>query len=286
VSPSRLHPIPPAPLTNTIERLYARALSLYPAPFREAYASALHQAFRDALRDKSLPRRKLIPLILRDLVTSLVKEHIAMMRDSISCPALVLNALVLAGIATGVALALYAIPQHVLRSGLNDPQIQLAGDTAARLEQGIAPSDVVAAGQQIDMARSLSPFVIVYDDQGHPIASQGMLNGSIPTPPPGVFENVRQRGEERLSWQPIRGSDRGVRIATVIERVNGPHPGFVLAGRNMREVESRIADVQTMAGLTWLGMLGLILIGTIVFATYTRPNPASGPYQDTTSVAH
>ena len=196
-----------------------------------------------------------------------------MLRDSLTRPALIFNALVLAGIATGVALALYAIPQHVLRSGVNDPQIQLAGDVASRLEQGAAPADAVSTAQPIDMARSLAPFVIVYDDQGHPVASQGILNGSTPTPPPGVFENVRQRGEERLSWQPIRGSAHGVRIATVIQRVNGAHPGFVLAGRNMREVEARIADVQTMAALTWLGMLGLILIGTITFAMYTRSTP-------------
>ena len=271
----RLDPGPRIPAADSIERLYARALRLYPAAFREAYAPVMHQSFRDARSDTSLPRRKLIPLILRDLITSLLKEHIAMLRDSLTRPALVFNALVLAGIATGVALALYAIPQHVLRSGLNDPQIQLAGDTAARIEQGIAPTDAVAVTQQIDMARSLSPFVIVYDDQGHPIASQGLLNGSVPTPPPGVFDNVRQHGQERLSWQPILGSARGVRIATVIERVNGPHLGFVLAGRNMREVESRIADVQTMACLTWLGMLGLIAIGTIAFGIYTRPNSGS-----------
>jgi hypothetical protein len=244
----------------------------------------MQQAFRDARGDKALPRSALIPLVLRDLITSLFKEHIAMLRDSLTRPAIVFNALVLAGIATGVALALYAIPQHVLRSGLNDPQIQLAGDTAARLEHGIAPTDAVPAGQQIDMAPSLAPFVIVYDDQGHPIASQGLLNGSIPTPPPGVFDNVRKNGEERLSWQPVRGSG-GVRIATVIERVNGPHSGFVLAGRNMREVESRIADVQTMAGLTWLGMLALIVVGAIAFAIYTRPNSGAGAYQGTTSVA-
>lgn len=272
---SRLDPGPRIPVADSIERLYARALRLYPATFREAYAPVMHQCFRDARADTSLPRHKLIPLILRDLITSLLKEHIAMLRDSLTRPALVFNALVLAGIATGVALALYAIPQHVLRSGLNDPQIQLAGDTAARIEQGIAPTDAVPAAQQIDMARSLSPFVIVYDDQGHPIASQGLLNGSVPTPPPGVFDNVRQHGQERFSWQPILGSVRGVRIATVIERVNGPHPGFVLAGRNMREVEARIADVQTMAGLTWLGMLGLIAIGTIAFAVYTRPGSGS-----------
>jgi hypothetical protein len=85
----------------------------------------------------------------------------------------------------------------------------------------------------------------------------------FPAPPGGVLANVRQRGEERLTWQPVRGP-AAVRIAAVIERVNGPHPGFVLAGRNMREVESRIGDVEKMAGLTWLGMLGLIAIGSLV----------------------
>lgn len=273
MSASQLDPDPRIPAADAIERLYARALRLYPAAFREIYALAMHQALRDALRDKALPTGTLIPLMFRDLIASLIKEYIAMLRDSLTRPALVFKALVLSGIATGVALALYAIPQHVLRSGLNDPQIQLAGDTAARLEQGVAPNDAIPPNQQIDMARSLSPFVIVYDDQGHPIASQGLLNGSVPTPPPGVFDNVRKNGEERLSWQPVRGSERGVRIATVIQRVNGPHPGFVLAGRNMREVEARIADVQTMAGLTWLGMLALILVGTIAFAIYTRPGP-------------
>ncbi|MGA9586690.1 MAG: hypothetical protein WBQ95_15255 [Terracidiphilus sp.] len=280
---SQLDPAPRTPATS-IERLYALALRLYPAAFRKAYAPAMHQAFRDALADNSLPRRALIMLILRDLIKSLIKEYNAMLRNSLARPVLVFNALVLAGIATGVALALYAIPQHVLRSGLNDPQIQLAGDIAVRLEQGTTPADAVPSGQQIDMARSLSPFVIVYDDQGHAIASQGLLNGSVPTPPAGVFENVRKNGEERLSWQPVRGLG-GVRIATVIERVNGPHPGYVLAGRNMREVESRIAEVQTMAGLTWLGMLALILVAAIAYAIYTRPGSDADSYRDTTRVA-
>ncbi|WP_348264672.1 hypothetical protein P8935_09070 [Telmatobacter sp. DSM 110680] len=277
-------PINPRRDGGQIERLYARALRLYPAEFSDTYAPAMRQALRDALSDKTFPLHKLIPLIFRDLVTSLIKEHIDMLPNSLTRPALIFNALILAGIATGVALALYAIPQHLLRSGLNDPQIQLAGDVAARIEQGVTPADAIPASQQIDMARSLSPFVIVYDEQRHPIASQGLLNGSIPTPPPGVFENVLKNGEERLSWQPVRGSG-GVRIAAVIQRVNGPHTGYVLAGRNMREVEARIADVQTMAGLTWLGMLGLIMVGTITFAIYTRPSSSAGPYHGTTSVA-
>jgi len=242
--------------------LYALALNLYPRPFRESYAPAMCQTFRDALRDRSLSLRKLVPLVFRDLLISLAKEHLSMLRDSFTRPALVFNALVLAGISTVLALALYAIPQHVLRAGLNDPQIQLASDLTARLEQGATPAEAIPAAS-IDMARSLAPFVIAYDDQGHPLASQAQLNGATPAPPSGVFEFVRQHGEERISWQPIRGSENGVRIAAVVQRVNGAHPGFVLAGRNMREVETRIGQVQNMAGLTWLAMLGLILVGAV-----------------------
>ena len=231
----------------------------------------MHQVVRDAMRDTTLPRRRLISLIVRDLVSSLVKEHIAMLLDSIARPALVFNALVLAGIGTGVALALYAIPQHLLRSGLNDPQIQMASDLATALDHrgvsdGLQQGALLhfATAGNVDMARSLSPFLIVFNDAGQTLGSNALLDGQTPAPPKGIFDYVRQHGEERVTWQPRPG----VRIATVIERVNGPQPGFVLAGRNMREVESRIADVKTMAGLTWLGMLALILIGTIVFGIY------------------
>jgi hypothetical protein len=271
MSESRFH-------DSRLERLYAAAMHLYPAPFREAYAPAMRQAFRDALQDRTLSRRTLIPLVLRDLVISLLKEHLAMAREAFSRPALMYNALVLCALATGLALALNVIPSQVLRLGANDPQIAMASDLAAALEQGglnetlqagTLPALVSESGK-IDMAHSLSPFVIVYDDQGHTIASQAQLDGATPVPPAGIFNYVRNHKEDRISWQPRRD----VRIAAVIERVDGPQPGFVLAGRNMREVESREALVGQLAGLTWIGMIGVILVGTLVFGWSTRPKTA------------
>ena len=263
----------PVDSTDRLMSLYAMAVRLYPRAFREVYGASLRQTFRDALDDRTLSRRALIPLVLRDLALSLAKEHLAMLRDTFGRPALIFNALVLAALATVLAQALYTIPQQVLRLGANDPQIALAADLAAKLEQGIAPADAVSPGS-IDIARSLTPFVIAYDDQGHPLASQARLDGAIPAPPSGVFDYVRQHGQDRLSWQPVRGTEHGVRIAAVVERVapSGSAPGgFVLAGRNMREVESREHLVGQLALLAWIAMLGLISVGTAAFGWYSRP---------------
>ncbi len=255
-------------------RIYGLALRLYPRRFRAEYAAPMQQALRDALADRTVPRRSLLAIVTRDLVTSIVKEHVAMLRSTYGRPALLFNAVILAGIATGVALALYAIPQQVLRTGADDPQIQMASDLAARLDQvgvddGLRQGVLFNSGGIVDMTRSLSPFLIVYDDQGRALGSNAQLDGATPVPPIGVFDYVRTHGEERVSWQPVRGS-HGVRIAAVVERVNGPQPGFVLAGRSMREVEARIEQVKNMAGLTWIGMLGLILVGTLVYGQLSR----------------
>jgi hypothetical protein len=271
-----------SPRNDRLERIYACALRLYPERFRRVFAAPMQQSFRDALSDASSARRAFLLLVLRDLVTSLAKEHLAMLRETFVRPALIFNAVVLSVLATGLALALYAIPQHVLRSGANDPQIAMATDMRANLErgglsemlqQGALPA-LIGGSARLDIARSLSPFVIVYDDQGRPLASQAELDGQTPAPPRGVFENVRQNGEARISWQPVLGRERGVRIAAVIQRVksvNGQGGGFVLAGRNMREVEARIGDVSLMARLTWIGMLAVILLGTLAFGWYSRP---------------
>ncbi len=258
-------------------RLYALALHLYPSRFRAEYAAPMHQAFCDALADRTLTNRSLLATVTRDLVTSLVKEHITMLRTTYSRPALLFNAVILVGIATGVALALYAIPQQVLRTGANDPQIQMATDLAARLDRVGVTNGLLQTldytGRVVDIDQSLSPFLIVYDNQGRALGSNAQLDGITPVPPSGVFDYVRSHGEERVTWQPRHGS-HVVRIAAVVERVNGPAPGFVLAGRSLREVEAREHQVRNMAGLTLFGMLALIVIGTLVYGYLTRPHPA------------
>jgi hypothetical protein len=126
----------------------------------------------------------------------------------------------------------------------------MAEDAAVQLQEGAQPQSVVGTSK-IEMSRSLAPFMIVYDASGQVTASSAQLFGSTPDLPPGVFDSVRTGGEDRLTWQP----QEGVRVAAAVTQFGGTSPGFVLAGRSLREVESREDRLTLMVGLAWLATL-------------------------------
>jgi hypothetical protein len=248
-----------------IERAYELALYLYPVHFRERYADAMIQSLRDALADSSLPRPAFLRTLLKDLIQSLIKENISMLHETFSRPLLLYNALVLIALFSALTLGFVIIEQGSLRQSANDPQLGMAADLASRLARGISPESAVP-NDQTDMDASLSAFVIAYDEQGQVLASSAQLSGSVPQLPSGVLDFVRKNGEERITWAPRRG----VRIASVVRHVAGPRGGFVLAGRNLREIEARKQVILEQAALVWLGLLGIIFLGTFVFGWLTR----------------
>jgi hypothetical protein len=163
----------------------------------------------------------------------------------------------MAVVATAICGFVYIAVQQTLRETANDPQIQMAQDAARSFASN--PATETPQSQPpvapVDIARSLAPFLIFYDDSGKPLTSTGSLHGQIPSPPPGVFDHVRQNGEERVTWQP----EPGVRIASVIVRASGPQYEFVLAGRSLREVEKREARLMTQTAAALLFTLGISL---------------------------
>ncbi len=167
--------------------------------------------------------------------------------------AFALPALAVLTIACGLG---YTLVQHDLRSGANDPQIQLAEDAVAALESGASPGSVIPAGS-VDLATSLAPWVAVDDAAGTSIAASGALDGAPPAPPPGVLAYAREHGQDRVTWEPRTG----VRIALVAIPWTG---GTVLAGRSLRLVEEREDATLMLAGLAWLvGLVGVIVAAAI-----------------------
>jgi len=167
--------------------------------------------------------------------------------------------LFVAALFTAGALIAYAMAVQIERQGANDPQIQLTEDGAAALEKGRPISQVVPI-DTIDVARSLAPFVIVLDDAGKPLASSGLLDGQVPIPPPGVLAFVRNNGEEQVTWAPRPG----LRLASVVRRVGGQRPGFIIAARSLREVQWRIARLTRIIAVGWSVCLLVLTAGVAV----------------------
>ena len=171
-------------------------------------------------------------------------------------------------IITGLVCVTYLGIQQSYRQGLNDPQIQMAEDGAALLSQGGVPAELVQRGVvPVDVAKSLAPWIAVYDEAGGPLESSAVLNDVPPMPPKSTFDsstwslrNGRDNaGEEvRYTWQP----EPGVRVALVMVHFTNPNPGngslssgYVVAGRNMRETEARIGLFAKTAAFAWFGLL-------------------------------
>ncbi|HEY3993708.1 MAG TPA: hypothetical protein VGM01_12635, partial [Ktedonobacteraceae bacterium] len=174
--------------------------------------------------------------------------------------------LLIAIIVSGLAGLLYATVQQVLRSDANDPQIQTAEDAATTLGNGGSLQSVAPTGK-VDISASLAPYIIVFDAGGKPVASSAQLNGQTPTIPSGIFDAVRQKGEDRITWQP----QPGIRSAIVVVQFRGSGGGFVLAGRSLREVEMREDNFLHLDLLGWAAILVVSFLASMFL--FGRPLP-------------
>jgi hypothetical protein len=170
-----------------------------------------------------------------------------------------------AGVITILCGMVYLTVQQSLRQSANDPQIQMAEDAAGALARGAAEETVLPA-TQVDIATSLSPFAIVFNTRGDVVAASGRLHGRNLQLPPGVLDRVRTLGENRVTLQP----ERSVRIASVIHYYeDGPRSGFVLAGRSLREIESREQQTQTFVAIAWVVSVAISFLVVSVFSSST-----------------
>ncbi len=156
----------------------------------------------------------------------------------------------------------YLSVQQDIRSSANDPQIQIAEDVATTLSSGQTPESF-STQNKVDMATSLAPYIIIFDETGKPVTATVELNGKTPEPPAGVLDYARDHGQDRFSWEPASG----VRSAAVVSKY---HKGFVLAGRSMREIEKREERLEKQVGLAWMVTMFTTLVAVFIFGTAWR----------------
>lgn len=163
----------------------------------------------------------------------------------------------------------YLATQQNYRQSVNDPQIQIAEDAAVSLARDYTPANIVPHGTALtDISTSLATWVTVYDASGTPLESSAVLHGAPPHLPAGLFDTTTwvphkvwhapSGPETRVTWQPesdVRQAVVLIQFTTSDERV-----GYVAAGRSMRTVEERIADLTYHAAVAW----GITLIAVLI----------------------
>lgn len=180
----------------------------------------------------------------------------------------------------------YGAVQQSYRTGANDPQVQIAEDVVAALKQGALTADAVVPQEPTaDIKASLSPFVAIYSATGTPIGSSVALDGKLPTLPDGVLEKADNKDDHRFTWQPTDS----FRAAVVIKKYEGANSVYVLAGRSLREVDTRIKDLMLMVGIGTLAALILSFAAKYVLAKkedekheeHAHPHPHEHTHSET-----
>lgn len=150
-------------------------------------------------------------------------------------------------VVTILLIGVYTAITSSIRAEANQPQVQIAEDIASQLHDKIAPS-ISLPSKEVDIEHSLAPFVMIFDSTGKVQDSSGKLNGQPPSVPYAALTSFRTRQDNRITWQPKPNTQ----IAAVITYYrNDKTEGYVLAGRNLREVRRQQSTVIQTLTLTW-----------------------------------
>ena len=162
--------------------------------------------------------------------------------------------LILSVVITLLCGTIYIAVHQNYRQSANDPQVQISESVAGMLSRGEDLTSILPE-QKADLNGSLATFIIVYDDSQNPTVSTAQLDGQTPELPKGVLDFAKENGQNRVTWQP----KAGVRIAAVVTRYD---KGYVLAGRSIREVESRIKMLTKQLASAWFVTIIVAFLGT------------------------
>jgi len=159
-----------------------------------------------------------------------------------------------------VLATIYVAAHFVLRSSANDPQAQLANDTAWRVAIEFAQNGKATplTDSKINLATSQAPFVILYDKNKQAYDSTALLDNKIPELPQGVLDHVEPGKRHTVTWQPTEDT----RIAAVA--VSAGDYGYVVSGRLLDETDVRIGELNKIIALSFASILVVTTIGFVV----------------------
>jgi len=253
-------------------RLYALALHLYPATFRARYADEMLDTARHEYARATNPRRFTISLAA-DTLRGALREHLR--AASPTRPGYVAA---FALFFTCLLLTVSVVHQQFLRRSADGLPGFIAGlvssppmdEQSESARQRIVADDLNSPKQEISTPHWLNTdnqiFTVLYDPSGRPLTGNATLHGALPQPPHGIFDVIRTRGEDKVTWQP----NPGIRVALTGRPL--PNGGFVLAGQSLIPSEARTARLDRILRWMWLFAM-LACLALVLFTPTRKPTP-------------
>jgi hypothetical protein len=153
---------------------------------------------------------------------------------------------------------IYIAVQQNFRGSADDPQYQLVQDAANAINKGADPKALGAA--PLDLAETLSPYLIIYDKAGNTVVNGALLNGKPLKIPQGVLDYIQLHGADHATWQP----QPGIRQAMVGLRAGAVKGYVVIAGRSLLKIEERIARLGEQVAFGWAVSIVAMLMVAIL----------------------
>ena|SRR5437879_8519769 len=162
---------------------------------------------------------------------------------------------------------IYITVQQGYRQSADDPQYQMVQDAANAINKGADPKSLISTTAPLEIAETLSPYLVIYDRQGNVAAASAVLNGTALKVPPGVLDYIHEHGADHATWQP----QPGVRQAMVGLSTNANKGYVVISGRSLLKVEERIYRLGEQVAFGWaMSLLAMLVVATLQQMTEKR----------------
>ncbi len=255
-------------------RLYALALHLYPTAFRARYAEEmLDTARREYARSPNHLRFTIS--LAADTLRGALREHLRA-----ASPASPGYVVAFALFFTFLLLTVSVLHQQILRRAADAQPRAIANLISSPPPDGQsepARNQIVAADRSTPRQEITTPawlhsnavFTVLYNASAHAIAGNATLRGAFPQPPIGIFNEIRDRGNDEVTWRPLPG----VRIALSGRPL--PNGGFVVTGQSLLPSEARTASLDRI--LRWIWAFAMLTCAVILAVSRRRSPSALNP---------
>ena len=164
---------------------------------------------------------------------------------------------------------IYKINVESLRSKADSPQLVVSETVADKLSSGRS-LDIFLNERLVDVDNSLSPYVIVFDNQIKLVFSTARIKGKVPSVPSDLIEDSMENGVKTVTWQPENGNKQ----ALVVRHYRGANrEGYVASGRSLAETEAKTKKVVNLLMWLWVVSLLVIFIFNVLVGRLTHKKP-------------